>query len=130
MGSVVHLTGADLVNKEGCEVFAVYVSDCKYEGGSVAGVFSTIDKAREYALACVEDAKDEAEYSRRYRAAMGWKEDQRPWREEESDTWGDGMQVISIIGYTLDAPPEIRTFAEEKARRWAISPEDCAKGLP
>lgn len=84
-------------------VFAVYVTDCVYEGGGVTAIFSTREKATEYALARVEVEKEDIEKMRRYSIRSGHDTGEPdPWKEESPGDWTDGMHAVRVISYQLD----------------------------
>lgn len=110
-------------------VFAVYTSDCRYEGGRVDAVFSSRDKALAHCLALVEDEKDQDEYDRRWDLAQGNEPRVSVWEREDEERWSDGMAVVGVVAFTLDDPTLPAKLAEKKADRWTESPEDAAKWL-
>jgi hypothetical protein len=87
-------------------VYGVYQGG-KYEGGSVNAVFSTLEKAREYALALVERENFEANLNHQYSQVAGYGGDLNIMEEITSDTWDNGIDVISVTYLEVDviAPP-------------------------
>jgi hypothetical protein len=98
-------------------VFAVYVSDCVNEVGSVAAVFSTREKATEHALACVELEKEENAQTHRRSTADGYPAGAPDkWEEARPGIWSNGTHVVYVTEHLLDDSATIAKLADDTRR--------------
>jgi hypothetical protein len=100
-------------------VYGVY-SGCKYEGGSVRAVFSTEEKAREYALAMVENENFNANLNHQYNQASGYTYGSNEidlMLKGDGDYWENGSDTLSIIEFEVDRfPSPFQDLIDQRAR--------------
>ena len=99
-------------------VYGVY-DGCKYEGGNIVAIFSTREKAREYALAVISNHDFYSNLNHQASQLRGWgRTDLNSFEETKPDCWEDkASQIVTICEYIIDelTPPFIK-LEEEKAR--------------